>query len=358
MTGAPAQDTALAEQAPALEQTESALAVTSCEYHISGDSLGGYTHLAVSAGEESAVLTFSYTASAGGKETAAELPVDSELLERLTREIERSGMAEWGELPPAELFADDGSVTSSAVTLSDGTVLNYSSADELPDGGEAAINAMAELMYTAVTPDGVKVFGDASSPIDLTALAEPEPELTAGDEELDIHTDMYVAEQLDIIRRMAGDSGALYSIALLGYPDVFGGNMTADRGYLTLLLEAEGYSKLSFLSRLPESCFVETETGTQLYLLLTADENSLVRVSQWVSDESGEHPGDILFDGDGGMPLLLRCNDSDGSPELQVTVTDSQGNSVSFLPRAAGENGESVAWESGVDFSNYTLAVG
>ena len=60
--------------------------------------------------------------------------------------IDRHGMRDWGELPPAEEFALDAPSMHVTCTYSDGSSIAAGSGDELPDGGGAAIREILDYV--------------------------------------------------------------------------------------------------------------------------------------------------------------------------------------------------------------------
>lgn len=331
-------------------------ALIECSYSVMGDEWGGYTFLSLQREENAVMLSFAAAASANGSELAVDAAVDPALLEEVRALAESGNMCTWQDLPPDELMAEDDAVSTLRLTWEDGTKLYVSSRDALPKDGDRAFNGIIRLLYTAQTPDGQPVFEGENALVDLSALAEPEPEPGGRDWELTA-----AREQLNGLRQVLTDEGAEYALALLGYPDVMGGPVEADRGYLALMLDAEGYEDYAFLAELPSDCFVETEAGTELYLLLIRDPSASVQVFEWQLEE-GETAcgkrGRLMFEGSGELPLLLRCNVSDVIPEMEVAVTLQEGEEIVFWPCLSLEDGRIAMDEKGKDISNYIYAVG
>ena len=60
--------------------------------------------------------------------------------------IDRYGMRDWGELPPAEEFALDAPSMHFTCEYSDGSSFTVGSDDELPEGGSAAIREIGDYV--------------------------------------------------------------------------------------------------------------------------------------------------------------------------------------------------------------------
>ena len=91
--------------------------------------------------EDRPVVTVNYCdrPAVGEKETEKTVHLTSNVIRGVEEIIDRWGMKEWVDLPPAEEFALDAPTTSLTVTYSDGTSVTIGSDDELPEGGSAAI---------------------------------------------------------------------------------------------------------------------------------------------------------------------------------------------------------------------------
>jgi len=330
----------------------------SCEYSSTGDELGGYTALAIRQTEEGAEMSFASASGADAGEIKTDTAICPDLLEQLWSLAETADMRNWQELPPTEGEMTDETVSSLRLTWDDGHCLFVSSRDQMPEGGIKAFQSMIQLLYTAQTPDGQMVFGGEEALVDLSKLAEAEsaPESYDG-----TALSENAQRQLDAVRRQLTEEGADYALALLGYPDVSGGSLKNDRGYVSLLLEAEGYSDYLFLSDLPAEQYVETDEGTELFLLITCNPESEIQIFEWLpptgESDFGQR-GNLLYEGKGELPLLLRCNVSDIIPEVEVELGTADGNLVCFQPFISLQDGSLSVEEHGRDISNYRYAVG
>ena len=321
--------------------------IDSCEYTVTGEAGGGYTSLAVSRTEDGALLRFRFAPTGTGTETTADVAVDPEVLDRLAVLAQERDVAGWK--PAAGAGGTQEAVTALRLVFGDGKRVFVSTADRLPEGAAAALQAFADAMYTSVTADGSPVFGGPEAPVDITALAEPEPEASAWEQEAG-------EEAVETLRGLRGvllDEGAVYGIALLGYPDVSGGKVSGDRGYLSLMLEAEGYADWDFLARLPEDRFAEKEDGRVLYMILPLD--PAAEISVYTGTEADEEQ--LMFRGDGAMPLLLRCGADPGKEDVLVVIAASDG-SVTEIAPCLTEEGRLAPVMRGYDCSAYNRAVG
>lgn len=118
-------------------------------------------------------------------------------------------------------------------------------------------------------------------------------------------------------------------------------------------------AKVPYLRSFPSDCFVATEDGQELYLLLPADIHGCITVTKLEYDETtGEQKeGEELYRKDDDLrPVLLKCNQSEIMPDVLVRVTDSKGQLLEWSPSISGENGKVVtgqATHSLHDFTDY-----
>ena len=74
--------------------------------------------------------------------------VSSNVIVGVQEIIDRYGMTEWTDLPPAEVFALDAPSTSLTYEYSDGTSYTIGSDDELPEGGYQAMHEIRQYIVT------------------------------------------------------------------------------------------------------------------------------------------------------------------------------------------------------------------
>ena len=321
--------------------------LTACEYTETGRPDGSYLSVRVTRREKEADLDFGASAGAGTEALTAQTPVRSELLDRVAETADRWGMEYWSGKTSA-VRPEDG-VTALRLTYADGTRLYLSTADELPAGGPSALEEVREVLFTALTPEGAPVFGGSGAPVDMTALAEPEPSA-------DDWSDSLSPEGLAAVtslREQTMDDGGVYAIAFLGSPDTSGGGVASDRGYLTLMLQAEGYDDLTFLSELPADRFAELPEGRTLYLILALDPSAVIEVYRGTAVRQDS----LLYRGDGALPLLVRCGADPTAQDVLVVIEASDGSVTEVAPRLT-EEGQIAPVMRGYDCSAYNRAVG
>ena len=74
-------------------------------------------------------------------------------------------------------------------------------------------------------------------------------------------------------------------------------------------------------------------SGMEVYCVVPRDPDCRITVTEWIIDENGEgKAGENLYDGDNGEPVLLMGNVSDIMPNLMVTVTAADGETLSYSP--------------------------
>ncbi|MBQ2700116.1 MAG: hypothetical protein IJF65_03060 [Clostridia bacterium] len=80
----------------------------------------------------------------------------------------------------------------------------------------------------------------------------------------------------------------------------------------------------SLLNDISVAHLTEIPQGQQLYLIIPADERASVTAGPW--------PGEAVYTNWQGAPFMVRCTASGFNPDCQVTITDSQGNTLTWYP--------------------------
>ena len=99
-------------------------------------------------------------------------------------------------------------------------------------------------------------------------------------------------------------------------------------------------------------------SGMEVYCVVPRDRDSAVTVTEWVMDEGNDFRGEagrVLYESDAGDPVLLMGNVSDILPNLRVTVTAPDGQTLSWSPCLSLRDGtlDRSAVEGVYDFSVY-----
>ncbi len=321
--------------------------LTACEYTETGRPDGSFLSLAVTRNGKTAELEFHASAGEGTEPLEARETVRLEVLDRAEETAERWGMKDWrGGTVHSE--PTDG-VTALRLIYADGTRLFLSTADELPEGGPAALEELREVLFTAFTTDGTPVFGGEEALVDLSVLAEPEP--PADDWSDDLSPEGMAA--VNALREQTINDGGVYAAAILGLPDTSGGNVASDRGYLTLMLQAEGYDELTFLSELPADRFAELPEGKTLYMILALDPAAVIEAYRGTEADQKA----LFFRGDGALPVVLRCGEDPAVEDVLVVISATDG-SVTEIRPSLTEEGRMSPLMRGYDCSAYNRAVG
>ena len=134
----------------------------------------------------------------------------------------------------------------------------------------------------------------------------------------------------DIIQRqILVDEGALCGVIFLGYVEDSAGTLENNRGYYQTIFEERGYlDGFPFLEEIPDSNFVETEYGQELYCIIPLDTEATVSVNQWIVDETNGFEGktgEVLYRSEKGTPILLKCNVSEIVSDAELIIVDSNG---------------------------------
>lgn len=99
-------------------------------------------------------------------------------------------------------------------------------------------------------------------------------------------------------------------------------------------------------------------SGMEVYCVVPRDVGSRVTVTEWIMDESNGFRGEagqVLYEGESGEPVILMGNYSDILPNLKVTVTTPDGETLSYSPCLSLCDGtlDRAATEGIYDFSVY-----
>ena len=120
----------------------------------------------------------------------------------------------------------------------------------------------------------------------------------------------------------------------------------------------EAFELLKIAEKYPElaGAAVLDTGGEQFYLLVPSPDAVSVEIEGYGMDEDGNvgPDGEIIYREEAG-PVAVLCNVSDIIPDIQVTVTGSDGNTLVFSPMLSGEDG-SVYAPGTADFTDYEWA--
>ena len=109
--------------------------------------------------------------------------------------------------------------------------------------------------------------------------AEPTPTESANAENIHVPN---VEEEWNpeiIQRQIIFDEGAMCGVIFLGYVEASAGTLESNREYYQTIFEETGYlDGFPFLAEIPNSNFVETEWGQELYCIIPLD----CRRNEWI----------------------------------------------------------------------------
>lgn len=175
----------------------------------------------------------------------------------------------------------------------------------------------------------------------------PQPEQIPEKGEMEIPADPVLVE----LQTNFSDYGALIGVAYLGY------DVLPAWEDVTAYLEANGFVELyPFLGEIDREQAVLLEGG-ELYLVIPADEDVTLTVSEYLMQDVPEKGEDMLTLG-GGKPLLLRGNISEIVPNLLITARTAGGEEMEYLPCLSGMDGSLVVEDRVYDFTPYDLVMG
>ena len=143
----------------------------------------------------------------------------------------------------------------------------------------------------------------------------------------------------------------LCGVAYLGY-------YSEDIGVIIEDLQYKGiYEKYNFLSGIKRKDFYSLE-GSEFYAVVPA-EGVKVKVNEYSFNEEGigYTVGEIVNSTD-GTPVFVRGNISDIMANIQLIITDENGNEMEYLPSMSLENGLLSKGQQIYDFTPYQLLGG
>lgn len=151
-------------------------------------------------------------------------------------------------------------------------------------------------------------------------------------------------------RKQMKDENYLCGVAYLGY-------YSEDIGVIIEDLQYKGiYDKYKFLSEFKRKNFYSLE-GNELYAVIPA-EGAEVTVNQYAFNENGIGSAKKRLAVSDAEILFLRGNISDIMPNLQLAITDNNGNITEYLPSMSLETGYLSKGQQIWDFSPYDLLGG
>ena len=94
-------------------------------------------------------------------------------------------------------------------------------------------------------------------------------------------------------RQVLFDEGCTAGVLFLGYVDGNAGDLEQDRDYYQSIFEVQGYLEdFPFLAEIPNSNFVQTKDGQELYCIIPQDDMATVSVNQWIVNETNDFKGE------------------------------------------------------------------
>ena len=170
-------------------------------------------------------------------------------------------------------------------------------------------------------------------------------------------TDPYVNTGEDVIEEIRNTMDPSYemaAVAFLGYYDY-------GYEYLEYYFDELGvYDEYPFLYHIEDERYIEN-LGNEVYCIIPTDPNATVVVNEWYvygyDIEDGE-AGDILYRSEEGLPIIIKGNLAIDEPNMQVIITDNDGNSMTYYPYLDSEYNMLMVSNEGYgvyDFTPYDL---
>lgn len=111
----------------------------------------------------------------------------------------------------------------------------------------------------------------------------------------------------------------------------------ADPKINDLFMSSGAIDKFRFLAQLPENYYAQTHLGTQLYLVIPRDPEAQVVVTEY--DFTSDKETGRIYSSYNGSPFLLKCNYSDISSDVRISITDNEGVHTTFSPFISMKDG-------------------
>lgn len=159
-----------------------------------------------------------------------------------------------------------------------------------------------------------------------------------------------------IQRQILVDEGAMCGVFFLGYAEESAGDLETNREYYRSIFEENGYLEAyPFLEEIPNSNYIQTEHGQELYCIIPQDVRATVSVNQWITDPDKGFEGktgEVLYRSEEGSPILLRCNASELVSDVEIVIVDGNGRQMRWNPALSGmdskvmvEPAEGAVWD-------------
>jgi len=88
---------------------------------------------------------------------------------------------------------------------------------------------------------------------------------------------------------------------------------------------------MPFIGEIPKNCVIGDRKG-EIYCIVPRDEEATVVVNRMgYNDEGGWDVLEVLYRSEKGDPIILFCNSGEDSPDTQVIITGSDGESVEWI---------------------------
>ena len=154
-------------------------------------------------------------------------------------------------------------------------------------------------------------------------------------------------EQLAALRQLAGENGDLAGVLYLGsVPE-----RTAD---VDAALDSLQEQPWQFVADIPADRWVAAPGGgRELYCIFAVRREDTLFVYEKQDPQYPNETGKELYGRQGGQPILLLCNGSEGAPDTMVTVYCTTGRTLDWSPRLSAGTGSPEPVEGVDDFSQH-----
>ena len=158
-------------------------------------------------------------------------------------------------------------------------------------------------------------------------------------EEIDLNSPLGELWNPDVPQRKdMSDSGCFCGIAYIGgaAPEFMEYSQT-NAAIREQFLQSGVLEEFDFVSEIPESNFAQTELGTELYLIIPKDPEAHVTVTRFDLEKNCDVGR--IYSSFNGAPFLLKCNYSDISSDIRISIVDNSGYHTTFSPYISAKDG-------------------
>ena len=151
-------------------------------------------------------------------------------------------------------------------------------------------------------------------------------------------------QSLSLVRDRLEPSGAILGIFYLGCHE----GEFLDNSFYAMLDDQGLLEQYPFIAQIPAASYART-AGSEVYLIVPADPESVVEVTEWDETTGEPHSGEVLYYSQTGDPFFVQGNVSDIMPNLSITLSNRYGHTLANYHPYLSLRVGMVATETGDD---------